>query len=484
MKNLQRIFMTLALMLGVVSLQAQGNDCDCPEPTEEDIVCVDLGGEILAFPSACLAECIGFEVVEGDCTIEDWDDQGDWEDEEWDNEIECDCEEPTEEDVVCVETPFGIEPFPSACIAACFGLEVVDGDCDFIDWDDQGDWGDEGEYDCDCPEPTEEDMVCVESGFGIVPFPSACLAECCGLEVVEGDCAMEDWEDYEDEWEDDDYDYGNDCDCEEPTEDDIVCIETDFGVVAFPSACLAECFGFEVVEGDCTIEDWEDQGDWGDEYDDDYGVDCDCEEPTEDDVVCVDTGFEILPFPSACIAECLGLEVVDGDCDFGDWDDQGDWDDEDIDDIFDCDCEEPTEEDMVCVDTGFEILPFPSACLAECFGLEVVEGGCDEFDDGSEFPMVAIEEASYEEGQLIGIEVFPNPANELVSITIEANGEGAASLQIYSITGQLMIDEQVGIASGTQRSQVSLTELPAGTYLVKVTDSKGNQQNETLVKTK
>jgi|GEM_PF-2219166 len=82
MKNLQQLFMTLVFVLGLVSVQAQPNngfDCDCPEPTDDDVVCVETEFGTMPFPSACIAECLGLEVVDGDCTMEDWDD-----------ELECD----------------------------------------------------------------------------------------------------------------------------------------------------------------------------------------------------------------------------------------------------------------------------------------------------------------------------------------------------------------------------------------------------------
>ncbi len=192
-----------------------------------------------------------------------------------------------------------------------------------------------------------------------------------------------------------------------------------------------------------------------------------------------------MPFPSACIADCLGLSVVEGDCSLDDF--EGEFDGGFGDDWggdLDCDCPEPTEEDVVCVETDFGIMPFPSACIADCLGLTVIEGGCDEFDgeEGTEFLMSALEEAAFE-GEIAELVVFPNPASDFVSLSIEARGEGVVSLQVLSITGQLMIDEQLTISSGIQRTELSLNELPAGSYLVRVIDQNGQAQTERLVKT-
>ena len=377
------------MCLFTLSLQAQV-DCDCPDPTEEDQVCVDDGfGTVFPFPSACWAACFQLTVVDGEC--DDIWDGGDW------PETDCDCPEPTPEDEVCVDDGFGgTFPCPSACLAECNGYTVVEGECD-CDWD--GDWESDSTWvnitDCDCEEePSEEDAVCVDDGFGgTYPFPSACWAECFGLTVVDGECDY-DWEDGEGDWPgDDNGDWpGVDCDCEEPTEADEVCVEDEFGVYPFPSACYAECFGLTVVDGECDYDwdggDWED-GDWESDSTWVNITDCDCEEePSEEDAVCVDDGFGgTYPFASACWAECFGLTVVDGECDY-DWEDgEGDWPGDDNGDWpgVDCDCEEPTEDDVVCVeDENGEVFSFPSACWAECFGLTVVEGECDYDWEGNE----------------------------------------------------------------------------------------------------
>ncbi len=355
--KLTNLFLLLCMLFSNIMFAQQ--ECDCPDPAEGDEVCVEYTWEdgtveTFPFPSACWAECEGLTVVDGECG---WD-------EEW-PEDDCDCPEPTEGDEVCAETVCGdhiiVMPYPSACLAECYGAVVVDGECD--DWEDE--WPEEEwpEDDCDCPEPGDDDEVCVEFEWDgeaeVFPYPSACYAECDGLTVVDGEC---EWD--EEEWPEE-------CDCPEPTEGDEVCVEFEWDgeveVYPYPSACWAECDGLTVVDGEC---EWEEEEEWPE--------DCDCPDPTEGDEVCVeyeweDGEVEVFPYPSACWAECDGLTVVDGECG---WDEE--WpEDCDCPDPTEGDevCVEYEWEDGT-----VEVFPYPSACWAECDGLTVVDGEC-EWDD-------------------------------------------------------------------------------------------------------
>ena len=439
-------------------------DCDCPEPTEDDFVCVETGFGVEFFPSECIAACFGFDVVV-DC--EDINDP-------WEDPFEdCDCPEPTEDDLVCVETVNGLEIFPSACIAACFGYDEV-GDCDFgDDWDDWGDnWEDDyecpwGEGDvpfeeCGCDEPLEGEEVCALGFFGeVIPFPSACIAECFGFEVVDCDEVNDPWGDPLE-----------DCDCEDPMEGEEVCAVGEYGdVIVFPSECIAECFGFEVVDCEDINDPWEDPLD-----------DCDCEEPVEGEEVCALGMFgEIAVFPSACIAECFGFEVVDCEDIENPWEDGND-----------CDCPEPTADDAVCVEV-FEgvILPFPSACLAECAGLDVVEGDCDIEDDieGGDIiiPLVGIQGQEMDlfvsKGEINELNVFPNPVVKNLQVQLDMAKEGNVNLRLFSLTGQVVEDRVIPANAGMQRFELDMGSQPAGSYILQLTDASGNSKTERVVKT-
>jgi len=68
--------------------------------------------------------------------------------------------------------------------------------------------------------------------------------------------------------------------------------------------------------------------------------------------------------------------------------------------------------------------------------------------------------------------VYPNPADEYVNVFI-SNGSRVGTISVYNITGSLV---KVVEMNGTEH-EVSISELPAGTYIISVTDEK-----ESLVK--
>ncbi len=486
-----------------LNLSAQ-EDCDCPDPGSfEEFVCVEFDNgdgttSVDIFPSACLAECLGFTVVdEGDCDFGEWEEE-EWPDEEW-PEDECDCDEPTEDDMVCVECvhPDGsitVDPFPSACLAECYGFTISDEDCDYGDWEEE-EWPDEEEWpedDCDCED--DDEIVCVEfdNGDGTVsiePFPSACFAECLGLTVVDGDCDYGDWE--EEEWPEEE-----ECDCPEPTEDDMVCVECvhpdgSITVDPFPSACIAECYGFTISDEDC------DYGDWGEE---EWPEDeCDCDE--EEDMVCVefdngDGTVSVEPFPGACLAECLGLTVVDGDCDYGDWEEEEEWPEgeEEYPEDWDFECFDEIMFTDLTTFQGF-LLALNEACdleLSDCIlnaplfdtdeeFIEYVEANCDDFfglivdtegnEIDAEVPFQALfsnyssaTTTNVKDIQLDQINIVRNPVNSLLEVnTVDVN---VKAFSIFNMNGQMM--SNIKSTGNATTHQISVDALNSGMYLLQV----------------
>ena len=65
MKHLFTSLLFVIMML--VSWNTQASTCDC-DPADINPVCaVNEEGELYLFPSACIAECEGFEVTDEDC---------------------------------------------------------------------------------------------------------------------------------------------------------------------------------------------------------------------------------------------------------------------------------------------------------------------------------------------------------------------------------------------------------------------------------
>ena len=73
----------------------------------------------------------------------------------------------------------------------------------------------------------------------------------------------------------------------------------------------------------------------------------------------------------------------------------------------------------------------------------------------------------------IAVDVYPNPATDLIQINTE---KSIAQIQLLDLTGRLILNERA------VNKQINLSELPAGTYLMKVTFEDGSTANQPLIK--
>ncbi len=86
---------------------------------------------------------------------------------------------------------------------------------------------------------------------------------------------------------------------------------------------------------------------------------------------------------------------------------------------------------------------------------------------------VGIEEASEVAGS-----AYPNPAVD--AVTIEVDGEGAAVVLVSDISGKVAFSNQVNLVDG--KSNVDISNLDSGVYMVNVTLENGNTSTFSLVK--
>ncbi len=70
--------------------------------------------------------------------------------------------------------------------------------------------------------------------------------------------------------------------------------------------------------------------------------------------------------------------------------------------------------------------------------------------------------------------VYPNPATDMVNVSLK-NGEIAGNIEISNLAGQ-------NVLSAKSTNSVNVSFLPAGVYVVKVTDSKGVTHMNKIVK--
>ena len=71
--------------------------------------------------------------------------------------------------------------------------------------------------------------------------------------------------------------------------------------------------------------------------------------------------------------------------------------------------------------------------------------------------------------EVLGFEVYPNPASENLNITFNNPSNELTSYQIINSLGQLVKSEEINAVSGINKQQISLKNLESGMYFVTIT---------------
>ena len=80
--------------------------------------------------------------------------------------------------------------------------------------------------------------------------------------------------------------------------------------------------------------------------------------------------------------------------------------------------------------------------------------------------------------------LYPNPAVEVVNLEFNTDTEGAMSIQIFNVAGQLQLDIPVNTNKGENRFSLDISTIASGTYYVKMVGSTVNEQPLQFVKVK
>ena len=229
---------------------------------------------------------------------------------------------------------------------------------------------------------------------------------------------------------------------------DPVCVDIAGEIVPFLNACLAECEGF-------TAADFVDCG---------FGIDttvidttifdpCGC--TFDFNPVCVeDVDGNIIPYPNACFAECEGFTAADFvDCDFGGG--------MDTTTIVDCNCDF-TDINPVCVeDTDGNMFPFPNACFAECAGFTI--------DDFINCDLLNEQPSPNQVNFIISnILAFPNPAVDILNISLLSDTEKEVQFNIQNIAGMVISSSTHNLYSGKNTIQLEVSSLQNGLYFLEI----------------
>jgi hypothetical protein len=78
-------------------------------------------------------------------------------------------------------------------------------------------------------------------------------------------------------------------------------------------------------------------------------------------------------------------------------------------------------------------------------------------------------------GQVASVSVYPNPAADIVNVTLTGKATLNANIRLVNLGGQVLLEKNVTNAGGTT-VPLSVSSYPAGNYLIVVTGSDGSKQ--------
>ncbi len=83
----------------------------------------------------------------------------------------------------------------------------------------------------------------------------------------------------------------------------------------------------------------------------------------------------------------------------------------------------------------------------------------------------------------IGVELWPNPATDRLDVVYDLDGGHALTIDLLDVTGQVLRHlARRSLSAGMQREVLPIAELPAGAYLVRITDDTGALGMQRVVK--
>ena len=76
------------------------------------------------------------------------------------------------------------------------------------------------------------------------------------------------------------------------------------------------------------------------------------------------------------------------------------------------------------------------------------------------------------------VAIWPNPATDRITIANNNNGDTYTNAKIFNLAGKMMTEKKLE----SHTNEISINELPAGTYIVKLENNKGTSFNQKIVK--
>lgn len=106
-----------------------------------------------------------------------------------------------------------------------------------------------------------------------------------------------------------------------------------------------------------------------------------------------------------------------------------------------------------------------------------------EWDESCFAQAIASVPATLATGDLFRIEAYPNPSTSLFEVRYEAGGTTQdAQLRVTNALGQVVMSRNVPLSHGANRFTIDLTGLPAGLYILRLSDAAGLAHTGKVVK--
>ncbi len=82
----------------------------------------------------------------------------------------------------------------------------------------------------------------------------------------------------------------------------------------------------------------------------------------------------------------------------------------------------------------------------------------------------------------IGLEIFPNPGKDEITIKFNSNSKNSARFTVYNLIGkEIFVKELKNFDDGVFVGKINLQNIPEGVYIVKIVMDNGNSETKKLI---
>lgn len=130
--------------------------------------------------------------------------------------------------------------------------------------------------------------------------------------------------------------------------------------------------------------------------------------------------------------------------------------------------------------TWHRIADFPTTYIIQKYNDKLVRANEGDYGDINTVS-VGIEDVLEQDG---GLQVFPNPATSNGSVSLSLNTEktqGNARITLIDVLGKTVAQSPVFVEQGTQNYEFTLTDIPAGKYLIQVQTAEWTSQAQPIL---